>query len=482
MAAQTSTKHETRLFINGQFSAASDGGTFPLNSPLTRQTIAIVSEATVEDTNRAVAAAKAASPAWAALSVHERGAYMNTLADLITDHEPELASLEAVSMGRPVSSYWDAKAAVKKLQYFATAGWNGQGRTSLNTPGFVNLTLRQPFGVVAAIIPWNVPVYVFINKVAPAVAAGNTVVLKSSEKAPLTSAKLAELVQKAGFPPGVINVLSGHGHVSGTTLASHMDVRLITFTGSGRTGRLIREAAAKSNMKNVVLELGGKSPAVIFDDADIERAAKETSHSIQWNSGQVCMANSRVYVHASVAERFVELFKESFQAVRLGDPLDPEVNHGPQADHAQYNTVKKYFEMGKQDGKLALGGVPEDTVGYFIQPTIFLDTPENAQIMKDEVFGPIVNINVFTNEEEVIRMANDTEFGLYSAVYTRDIDRALRFVKASEAGTVAINCTSPTGAFDLPFGGYKSSGVAREGIHDSLDNYLETKTVIIRTG
>lgn len=260
-----------------------------------------------------------------------------------------------------------------------------------------------------------------------------------------------------------------------------MDVRLITFTGSGRTGRLIREAAAKSNMKNVVLELGGKSPAVIFDDADLERAANETSHSVQWNSGQVCMANSRVYVHASVAERFVELFKESFKAVRLGDPLDPEVNHGPQADHAQYNIVKKYFEMGKQDGKLAIGGVPEDTVGYFIQPTIFLDTPENAQIMKDEVFGPIVNINVFTNEEEVIRMANDTEFGLYSSVYTRDIDRALRFAKASEAGTVAINCTSPTGAFDLPFGGYKSSGVAREGIHDSLDNYLETKTVIIRT-
>ncbi|RSL40496.1 hypothetical protein CEP54_016105, partial [Fusarium duplospermum] len=298
MAAQTSAKHEARLFINGEFSPASDGGTFPLNSPLTRETIALVSEATVEDTDRAVAAAKAASPAWAALSVHERGAYMNKLADLITDHEQELASVEAVSMGRPVSSFWDAKAAVKKLQYFATAGWNGQGRTSLNTPGFVNLTLRQPFGVVAAIIPWNVPVYVFINKVAPAVAAGNIVVLKSSEKAPLI---------KAGFPSGVINVLSGHSHISGATFASHMDVRLITFTGLGCTGCLIREVVAKSNMKNVVLELGGKSPAVIFDDADLERAAKETSHT----------------------ERFVELFKESFKAVRLGDPLDPEVNHGP---------------------------------------------------------------------------------------------------------------------------------------------------------
>ncbi|EXA31891.1 hypothetical protein FOVG_16872 [Fusarium oxysporum f. sp. pisi HDV247] len=482
MTAPTSTKYETRLFINGEFSAASDGGTFPLNSPLTRETVALVSEATVKDTNRAVAAAKAASLAWAGLSVHERGAYMNNLASLIAESEKELASLEAVSMGRPISGYWDAKAAVKKLQYFATAGWNGQGRTSLNTPGFVNLTLRQPFGVVAAIIPWNVPVYVFINKIAPAIAAGNTVVLKSSEKAPLTSAKLAGLIQKAGFPPGVINVLSGHGHISGATLASHMDVRLITFTGSGRTGRLIREAATKSNMKNVVLELGGKTPAVIFDDADLERAAKETFHSIQWNSGQACMANSRVYVHASVAERFLALFKECAKDVRLGDPLNPEVNHGPQADIAQYDIVKKYFEMGNQDGKLVLGGVPEDTAGYFIQPTIFVETPESARIMRDEVFGPIVNINIFTDEDEVIRMANDTEFGLYSAIYTRDIDRAMRFARASEAGTVAINCTSPTGAFDLPFGGYKASGIAREGIHDSLDNYLETKTVIIRTG
>ncbi|EXL69416.1 hypothetical protein FOPG_14631 [Fusarium oxysporum f. sp. conglutinans race 2 54008] len=464
MTAPTSTKYETRLFINGEFSAASDGGTFPLNSPLTRETVALVSEATVKDTNRAVAAAKAASLAWAGLSVHERGAYMNNLASLIAESEKELASLEAVSMGRPISGYWDAKAAVKKLQYFATAGWNGQGRTSLNTPGF------------------NVPVYVFINKIAPAIAAGNTVVLKSSEKAPLTSAKLAGLIKKAGFPPGVINVLSGHGHISGATLASHMDVRLITFTGSGRTGRLIREAATKSNMKNVVLELGGKTPAVIFDDADLERAAKETFHSIQWNSGQACMANSRVYVHASVAERFLALFKECAKDVRLGDPLNPEVNHGPQADIAQYDIVKKYFEMGNQDGKLVLGGVPEDTAGYFIQPTIFVETPESARIMRDEVFGPTVNINIFTDEDEVIRMANDTEFGLYSAIYTRDIDRAMRFARASEAGTVAINCTSPTGAFDLPFGGYKGSGIAREGIHDSLDNYLETKTVIIRTG
>ncbi|KAM5354699.1 hypothetical protein ACJ41O_001346 [Fusarium nematophilum] len=483
MAASTSTEYETRLFINGEFFTASDGGTFPLTSPTTRETVALVSEATVEDTNRAVEAAKAASPAWAALSAHDRGAYMLRLANLIAESDKELATLEAISMGRPISGYWDAKAAVKKLQYFAMSGWNGQGRTSLNTPGFVNMTLRQPFGVVAAIIPWNVPVYFFINKVAPAIAAGNTVVIKSSEKAPLTSAKLAGLIQKAGFPPGVINVLSGHGNISGTTLANHMDVRLIAFTGSGRTGRLIQEAASKSNMKNVILELGGKSPAVIFEDADLERAAKETAHSIQWNSGQVCMANSRVYVHASVADRFLALFKESFESVRLGDPLDPEVTHGPQADHIQFDIVKNYVEIGKQEGKLISGGeAPRDLNGYFVQPTIFVETPENSRIMRDEVFGPVVNINVFTSEDEVIRLANATEYGLYAAVYTRDIDRAMRFAKSLEAGTVGINCTSPSGAFDLPFGGYKASGVGREGIHDSLDNYLETKTVLLRVG
>ncbi|KAF4966984.1 hypothetical protein FSARC_5392 [Fusarium sarcochroum] len=475
MALQASTEHETRLFTNGEFSAASDGGTFPLNSPLT------LSEATVEDTNRAVEAAKTASPTWAALSVHERGAYMFKLADLIIESEKELASPEAISMGRPVSGYWDAKAAVKKLQYFATAGWNGQGQTSLNTPGFINMTLGQPFGIVAVVIPWNVPIYFFTNKFAPAIAAGNTVVLKSSEKAPLT-VRIPTCYIKAGFPPGVINVLSGHGQISGTTLAHHMDVRLISFTGSGRTGRLIREAATKSNMKNVVLELGGKSPAVIFDDADLERAAKETAYSIQWNSGKVCMANSRIYVHDSAADRFLDLFKQSFETVKIGDPLDPNVNHGPQEDHVQFENIKKYLDIGKRDGKLVVGGISDDLDGYFIKPTIFVETPEKSQIMKDEVFGPIVNINIFSEEDEVVRMANDTEFGLYSAVYTQDIDRALRFAKSSEAGTVAINCTSPTGAFDLPFGGYKASGVGREGIHDSLDNYLETKTVIIRVG
>ncbi|GAB1210673.1 hypothetical protein APSETT445_009468 [Aspergillus pseudonomiae] len=464
-----------------RFRPASDGGTFPLKSPATLETVALVSEASVEDTNDAVAAAQAAFPAWSSLSPHDRGAYMLKLADLILKSEKELAYLEAISMGRPISEYWDAKAAAEKLQYFASCGWHGQGQTSLNTPGFINMTLRQPYGVVAAIIPWNVPVNFFINKVAPAIAAGNTVVIKSSEKAPLTSAKVAHLIQRAGFPPGVINVLSGHGHISGNTLAHHMDVRVITFTGSGRTGRLIQKAAANSNLKNVIFELGGKSPTVIFPDADLEKAAKESAYSIQMNSGQVCMANSRIYVHTSIADQFIPLFKANFQSVSMGDPTKPCVNHGPQADETQFNIVKRYIELGKKDGELILGGgdVP-DQKGYFIPPTIFANTPESSQIMKEEIFGPVVNINVFETEAEVIKMVNSSEFGLYAAVYTRDVNRAMRFATSMEAGTVGINCTSPTGAFDMPFGGYKASGIGREGIHHSLDNYLETKTVHLR--
>ena len=259
-----------------------------------------------------------------------------------------------------------------------------------------------------------------------------------------------------------------------------MDIRLITFTGSGRTGRLIQQASARSNLKNVICELGGKSPTIIFDDADLENAAKESAYSIQWNSGQVCMANSRIYVHASVADRFISLFKENFQSVTLGDPTDPHVNHGPQADEAQFNSVKRYIELGKRDGELVLGDAVPNHKGYFIPPTVFIRTPEDAQIMKEEVFGPVVNINVFTTEDEVIRMVNATEYGLYAAVYTRDVSRAMRFAINMEAGTVGINCTSPSGAFDLPFGGFKASGIGREGIHHSLDNYLETKSVLLK--
>lgn len=472
---------ENRLFINGKFVDSSDGGRFALISPATNEKFAEVAEATVEDANAAVAAAKAAFPAWSALSPSERGKYFKKLAALIMESHDELAEIEALSMGRPVSLYFESFMAADVLNYYAEAGWKNLGTSSLNTPGFVNMTVRQPFGVVGAIIPWNVPVLFLISKSAPALMAGNTVVVKSSEKAPLTSAKVATLVEKAGFPPGVFNIISGHGHISGNVLSHHMDIRVISFTGSGRTGRLIQQAAAKSNLKNVVLELGGKSPAIIFPDANLERAVQETKHSIQWNSGQVCMANSRIYVHESIAPQFIELFQKSFAGIKSGDPLLPDTNHGPQADEIQYKQIQAYIEEGKKAGKMIMGAEPsKHENGFFVQPTIFLETPEDSKVMKEEIFGPVVNINTFKDEDEVVAKANDTEYGLYAAVYTKDVNRALRMAKKLDSGSVGVNCTSPTGARDMPFGGYKASGIGREGYTVSMDNYLEVKSVFIR--
>lgn len=477
---------ETRLFINGEFVESSDGKTFDIVNPATLKHVAKVYEASEEDTNNAVAAAKAAFPAWSALAPEKRAVHFKKLAQLMREHNEELATLEAASMGKPLGSFFDGFAGASKWDSYSEAGYACQGTTSVQTPGYLNMTLRQPYGVVAAIIPWNVPLLFLSSKLAPALIVGNTVVLKSSEKAPLTSAKIATLVQKAGFPPGVINIITGFGNVSGSVLSHHMDVRALSFTGSGRTGRLIQAAAAKSNLKQVYLELGGKSPAVVFEDADLEKAVQETAYSIQSNSGQVCMANSRVYVQDTIADRYIDLFKQYFEKqINMGDPLAKDVNHGPQADEAQHKTVLSYLESGKQSGAELLlgGGAPSDKEGYYIQPTIFKNTPEEAKIMKEEIFGPVVNINVFKSEEEVLAKANNTEFGLYASVYTKDIDRALRFAKGLEAGTIGVNCTSPVTAVDMPFGGYKSSGSGREGgPMYSLNNFLETKTVHIKLG
>ncbi|KAL7905194.1 aldehyde dehydrogenase family domain-containing protein [Trichoderma velutinum] len=437
----------------------------------------VIYEATKEDVDDAVAAAKAAFPAWASLSPYERGRYLVRLADLIVEANADLAHLEAESMGRPVSTYFDATTGAKYFRYFSEAAYP-QGGSSLNTPGFVNITLKQPVGVVAAIIPWNAPLIFFCKKLAPALAAGNAVVLKSSEKAPLTSLYVAMLAQKAGFPPGVLNVLSGHGPVSGAALASHMDVRALTFTGSNRTGKLIAKMAADSNMKNLIFELGGKSPAIIFDDADIDAAVRETQFSIQLISGQTCMANSRIYVQRTIAESFIEKFKVAFTSARLGDPTDPQVNHGPQADKIQHATVLRYIELGKETGKLVTD--EQSASGLYINPTIFRDVPEDARIMKEEIFGPVVIINTFDTEAEAVANANNTEHGLYASVYTKDLDRAMRVASRLEAGTVGVNCTSPTKGDDMPFGGQKGSGVQRESYIHSMETFMETKSVLIK--
>lgn len=407
---------------------------------------------------------------------------MAKLAQMISDAHDELAHLDALSTGRPVSTYFDSHYAATHFRYFSEAAY-AVGTSSLNTPGFMNMSLRQPFGVTASIIPWNAPLVFFSKKLAPALAAGNTMVIKTSEKAPLTADRVCQMIVQAGFPQGVVNVIHGHGAVSGAALSSHMQVRALSFTGSVRTGRLIQKAAADSNFKHLVFELGGKSPALIFEDADLDAAAQETQHSIMWHSGQTCMANSRIYVQKSIAETFTSKFNALVTARKLGDPTDKNTQSGPQADKTQYETVMKYVEEGKKTGKLQQAdNMPVDNKDLFVSPVVFVDQPEDAKVVKEEIFGPVVTINTFETEEQALKVANDTEYGLYAAVYTKDIDRAMRVAKGLESGMVGVNCTSPTGAWDMPFGGYKSSGVGRESLLDSLDDWTEKKSVYIRVG
>ncbi|KAJ5130952.1 uncharacterized protein N7515_006991 [Penicillium bovifimosum] len=472
---------ETRLFINGEFRSSSASKTFGVVCPYTKEIVAqgMFEEADSKDVNDAVAAAHAASPAWRDLGTDKRGGYMRRLSQLILESNNELAKLETLSTGRPISQFFDAGIAAEYFAHFAGAGWSAQGTASLNTPDHLNLTVKQPYGVVALIIPWNFPLIMFAGKMAPALAAGNTVVLKSSEKAPLTSLYVAKLIEKAGFPPGVVNIISGFGDPAGAALASHMTVRCISFTGSSATGQKIQTAAAKSNLKHVHMELGGKSPAIIFEDADLEDAAAQTQFSIRFNSGQVCSANSRIYVHESVAEQFISMFRVNFTAVRLGDPLDPATSHGPQIDVLQYHRIKEYLAIGEKDGTLTLGGDANN--GFFVRPTIFEGVAEDSRLMREEVFGPVVVINTFSTEAEAIEKANNSDFGLFAAVFTKALDRAIRLAKALDAGTVGVNCTSPANAKDASYGGMKMSGNGREGLLCSLDSFLETKSILIKT-
>ncbi|OQE27574.1 hypothetical protein PENSTE_c004G08992 [Penicillium steckii] len=478
MAAKASEPIETRLFINNEFRESSSNKTFEVIYPFTKEVVANVHEADVKDVDDAVAAASAAFPAWRDLGVDGRGAYLRKVSELLIEANDELARLETLCTGRPISQYVDAKMSAELWRAFADGGWNVQGTASTNTPGLLTLTVKEPYGVAGMIIPWNFPLLMFSMKMAAALAAGNTVVLKSSEKAPLTSIAAAKLIQKAGLPPGVVNIIAGYGNPTGAALASHMAVRCISFTGSSLTGQKIQAAAAKSNMKHVHMELGGKSPAVVFEDADLEDAAAQTQFSIRFNSGQVCVANSRVYVQESVADKFTELFRAQFAQLALGDPLDPATQQGPQIDVLQYKRIQEYLGIGEKDGSLTLGGDAND--GFFVKPTIFEKVPEDSRLMREEIFGPVVAINTFKTEEEAIQKANDSEFGLYASVFTKDLDRAVRLSKALEAGTVGVNCTSPTGAKDAAFGGYKMSGTGREGLLYTMDNFVQTKTILIK--
>ncbi|KAM0789770.1 hypothetical protein ACM66B_006623 [Microbotryomycetes sp. NB124-2] len=471
---------ETRLWINGEFVSPIEPQTFTLRSPATDEEVAQVHVAGPKDVDRAVASAKAAQPAWAELPASVRAQKLLKLADLLERDAEKIARLDAIAMGRPVGTQGlDIAVSAARLRYEAGLAQTLVGESSLLTPGQLSLVLRQPLGVTAGILPFNVPIIMMIGKMAPSIAAGNSILLKSSEKAPLAVLYIASLTKEAGIPDGIVSCLSGLGQ-TGALLASHMEIRKISFTGSTRTGRLIAKAAAESNLKDVALELGGKSPAIVFDDADLDKAIPALDFSIRWNSGQICMANSRIYVHKRISEEFKKRFIDSYKSFKQGDPLDPSTGMGPQADSIQAKIVQSYIDIGKQDGKLETGGQKVGDKGNFFEPTVFSGVPDDSRLNKEEVFGPVVVIHEFEDEADVVRRANDTEYGLYAAVFTKDIDRAIRVAKKLEAGTVGINATSPSTANEVVFGGWKTSGMGREQGIESVKRWTEEKSVIIK--
>jgi len=472
---------EGRLYINGEFVPSISGKKFDIYNPHTEKLSGSVFEAGAEDVDKAVAAAKAAFPAWSELGAAERGAWINKLADAVEKALPEISYSEAISMGKPAHNDIFSSIAISAMRYFAGKSMDVSGDTSLNTAGMVNMSFRQPFGVCGAIIPWNVTLAMCAMKVAPALITGNTLVLKSSEKSPFSPIIFARCAHEIGLPKGVLNIVAGYGRPTGEAIAKHMDIRKISFTGSAIAGRAVKKAAAESNLKNVTLELGGKSPLLIFEDADLAKAVPAAAFSIVANSGQACIASSRVYVHEKIAPQFIESMKGAMAQIgKSADPLAEGTLRGPQADKIQFDRVMGYLDLAKKEGiNMALGGGREGTEGYYVEPTIMTNAPENSRVMKEEIFGPVVAINTFTDEEEVLKRANDTEYGLYSSVFTKDISRALRVAKKLEAGSVGVNCTSPTMAYDMPFGGFKASGDGRELSRYAMDYWTELKSVFI---
>ncbi|KAI9032380.1 aldehyde dehydrogenase domain-containing protein [Hyaloraphidium curvatum] len=477
----TKAKIHTGLFINNEFVASQSGKTFPSINPATGDVIVEVQEADKADVDIAVRAAQAAAEGWQKVPGAERGKLLWKLADLVERDREFLATLEALDNGKKVhvAKAGDLGGIIATLRYYA--GWADKihGKVMMDEPNFFNYTRHEPYGVCGAIIPWNFPALMLAWKLAPALATGNCLVLKSSEKTPLSALQIAALVKEAGFPPGVFAVLSGFGPGAGQAIIEHPDILKVAFTGSGRTGRRIIEASSKSNLKKVSLELGGKSPAIVFEDADLPAAVKWTNDGVFRNMGQVCAAGTRIYVQKSIAEEYMKLFKEMTSKIKPSDQFNTDSTHGPQVDSIQFETIMKYIEIGKTEGKLVAGGNRVGDKGYFIEPTIFTDVPETARIMREEIFGPVAAINTFETEEEVIKRANDTSYGLYSAVFTKDVNRAIRVANAIQAGTVTVNSYGAGGGVQMPFGGFKESGQGRElGIY-ALDLWTQVKSVKI---
>lgn len=474
----------TKLLINGEWTPAASGKTFETINPATETVIANVAEADKPDVDKAVASARRAfeSGPWCKMSATERGRLLYKLADLIDANKKELAALETLDNGKPLRDSLAADLPLTSACYRYYAGWTDKihGKViPINGPYFC-YTRHEPVGVAGQIIPWNFPLLMQAWKLAPALACGCTVVLKVAEQTPLTALRVGELIMEAGFPPGVVNILPGFGPTAGQALARHMDVDKIAFTGSTEVGHLIMKASAESNLKRVTLELGGKSPNIVFADTDIDAAVEGAHFALFFNQGQCCCAGSRLYVEEKIHAEFTHKLVEKAKARKVGDPFAKETAQGPQVDKEQFNKVMGFIEAGKKDGaKLLVGGNRVGSKGYFIEPTVFDGVNENMKIGKEEIFGPVMSVLPFKTMDEVVQRANNNMYGLAAAVWTKDITKAHAIAAAVRAGTVWVNCYD---VFDAaaPFGGYKLSGLGRELGEYGLQNYTEVKTVTVK--
>ncbi|ETS87898.1 aldehyde dehydrogenase-like protein [Pestalotiopsis fici W106-1] len=476
------------LFINNEFAPSSNGQIIQAIDPATEKLITRVQAATEEDVDKAVRAARNAlvnSP-WTSLEGTERGILISKLADLVEENKELLASIDAWDNGKPfsVALNEDLPETINTLRYYA--GWADKifGQTISTTSSKFAYTLRLPIGVVAQIIPWNYPLSMAAWKLGPALACGNTIVLKAAEQTPLSILMLGQLIKQAGFPPGVVNLLNGLGRITGSALVKHALVDKVAFTGSTVTAKTILKMAAET-LKNVTIETGGKSPLLVFSDADIEQAVRWSHLGIMSHQGQICTATSRILVQHDLYDSFVSQFKERIKTTSIiGDQWGKDTYHGPQVSKDQYNCILSYIQEGQKEGAtLEMGGkaCPINGKGYFILPTVFTNVEDHMTIYREEIFGPVVVISSFSTEEEAISRANDSIYGLGAAVFTRDLERAHRVAASIESGTVWVNSSQDCDP-RIPFGGVKQSGIGRELGEAALDAYTQIKAIHVNLG
>ncbi|SCU91526.1 LADA_0F10506g1_1 [Lachancea dasiensis] len=468
----------TGLFIDGQFVPSRQHKTFEVINPSTEQEITHIYEARVDDVDHAIAAAKKAfDGSWSTADPEFRSRCLYKLADLVEEHSEILAGIESLDNGKSLLCARGDVALVSRYLR-SCAGWADKlyGRTIETGSTHFSYTRREPLGVCAQIIPWNFPLLMWSWKLGPALATGNTMVLKPAEATPLSALYASQLVQEAGIPAGVVNILPGFGKLIGERLCTHKDVKKVAFTGSTATGRHIMRTAA-DGIKKVTLELGGKSPNIVFADADLEKAVRTIAFGIFYNSGEVCCAGSRVYVQDTVYEEVLQKFKEYAESLKVGDPFEKDVFQGSQTSQMQIDKILDYVQIGQSEGaRIVTGGERLGDKGYFVKPTIFADVTEDMRIVKEEIFGPVVTISKFSTVNEVIEMSNDSEYGLAAGIHTKDVNKAIDVSNRIKAGTIWINTYNDFHQ-NVPFGGYGQSGIGREMGAEAMDNYTQVKAV-----